>query len=113
MGKNDIDDIFATKKPKVQEESKTAKTTKGNPDATVSTNANKKRNTASKSEPKVDQALKKQVPMPSDDLFTDLKGSKRRKTTEEGFRVYDDEELKIDPNAGNTDECPFDCSCCY
>lgn len=25
--------------------------------------------------------------------------------------MYNDEELKIDPDAGNTDECPFDCSC--
>lgn len=31
--------------------------------------------------------------------------------TEEGYRVYNDEELRIDPMAGNTDDCPFDCSC--
>ena len=35
------------------------------------------------------------------------------KTTEEGFKIYDDEELRIDPNAGNTDDCPFDCDCMH
>ena len=37
-----------------------------------------------------------------------------RKRTEEGFKVYKEEELKMNvKNAGYTDKCPFDCDCCF
>jgi len=32
--------------------------------------------------------------------------------TEEGFLIYKEAELDIDPEAGGTDLCPFDCECC-
>jgi hypothetical protein len=32
--------------------------------------------------------------------------------TEEGWRVYTPEELKIG-KGGDTDLCPFDCNCCF
>ncbi len=48
-----------------------------------------------------------------DDLFGEQTG-KGRKKTEEGFNVYTEEELGMgNPNAGNTDQCPFDCQCCF
>ena len=91
MSKGEIDDIFSSKKKKKKE-----------PVAvTTAPAATEKRRDAKK--PYVQE----------DSLFTDLKGSKGRKRTEEGFRVYNDEELKIDPKAGTTDACPFDCECPY
>jgi hypothetical protein len=32
--------------------------------------------------------------------------------TEEGFLIYKEAELDIDPEAGGTPLCPFDCECC-
>jgi hypothetical protein len=34
------------------------------------------------------------------------------KRTEEGFFVFKEAELGIDPEAGGTPLCPFDCDCC-
>lgn len=34
------------------------------------------------------------------------------KYTEEGFRIYSTAELKIG-QGGRTDQCPFECSCCF
>ncbi|EPX72183.1 uncharacterized protein SOCG_04876 [Schizosaccharomyces octosporus yFS286] len=47
-----------------------------------------------------------------DDLFLDPKGSSGRKRTEEGFLVYDLDELQMG-RGGDTPQCPFDCDCCY
>jgi hypothetical protein len=51
----------------------------------------------------------------SDDLFAPkADNSSKRRYTEEGYPIYQIEELVTnDPNAGMTDECPFDCKCCY
>lgn len=58
----------------------------------------------------------------TDALFCDTRGlsSAKRRTTAEGYPIYTAEELGInpsgsnaDPNAGNTDDCPFDCQCCF
>ena len=35
-----------------------------------------------------------------------------RKYTEEGFKIYSTEELKIG-QGGDTADCPFDCECCF
>lgn len=36
-----------------------------------------------------------------------------RRTTEEGFKIYTEEELGLqDEQAGDTPDCPFDCDCC-
>ncbi|CCJ31211.1 unnamed protein product [Pneumocystis jirovecii] len=40
--------------------------------------------------------------------FTNLKKPIKRKRTEEGFTVYNEEELNIG-KGGNTSKCPFDC----
>lgn len=42
--------------------------------------------------------------------FSDLQFEGRK--TEEGFLIYKEVELKIDPEAGGTPLCPFDCDCC-
>lgn len=40
--------------------------------------------------------------------------SKCRKNTEEGFKIYTEDELRLgDGKVGATAECPFDCECCY
>jgi len=35
------------------------------------------------------------------------------KITEEGWRVYKEDELGINNQGGDTELCPFDCSCCF
>lgn len=42
--------------------------------------------------------------------FSDLQFEGRK--TEEGFLIYKEAELQIDPEAGGTPLCPFDCDCC-
>eukprot|EP01092_Planopodium_desertum_P001474 TRINITY_DN1215_c0_g1_i1.p1 TRINITY_DN1215_c0_g1~~TRINITY_DN1215_c0_g1_i1.p1 ORF type:complete len:155 (-),score=2.97 TRINITY_DN1215_c0_g1_i1:76-540(-) len=37
---------------------------------------------------------------------------KKERTTEEGYKIYSAEELKIG-KGGETDLCPFDCECCF
>jgi len=40
-------------------------------------------------------------------------GNRKQKTTEEGFKIYTVDELKIGQGEGDTDLCPFDCNCCF
>jgi len=35
------------------------------------------------------------------------------KYTDEGFKIYTEEELGLNKEGGGTDLCPFDCDCCY
>ncbi|ORY84457.1 hypothetical protein BCR37DRAFT_386605 [Protomyces lactucae-debilis] len=116
---NDIDDIFAKKASKPTETA-AQDDTKSSTSKLKSAKQGKNHTAADVRDASVKKPSKKptgsSIPkaLPSDDsLFTDLKGSKKRKTTEEGFKIYDDEELRIDPNAGSTDDCPFDCQCCF
>ncbi|WRT68294.1 uncharacterized protein IL334_005270 [Kwoniella shivajii] len=48
-----------------------------------------------------------------DELFADSRGEGPRRKTEEGFLIYKEAELQIDPTAGGTPLCPFDCECCF
>ncbi|KAK8854874.1 hypothetical protein IAR55_003613 [Kwoniella newhampshirensis] len=48
-----------------------------------------------------------------DEMFRDSRGEGPRRKTEEGFLIYKEAELKIDPEAGGTPLCPFDCDCCF
>lgn len=36
----------------------------------------------------------------------------KRRVTEEGYRIFEEDELGID-KGGNTKLCPFDCDCCF
>ena len=51
------------------------------------------------------------------DYVNSLKGTKTRKRTQEGYRIYSERELKVfdyaTKSAGYTKECPFDCKCCF
>uniref|UniRef100_A0A061RCL0 DUF1764-domain-containing protein n=1 Tax=Tetraselmis sp. GSL018 TaxID=582737 RepID=A0A061RCL0_9CHLO len=46
-----------------------------------------------------------------EDIFGNNAGTKRKRT-EEGFPIYNEEELKLN-KGGDTDLCPFDCDCCF
>ena len=37
---------------------------------------------------------------------------KAARFTEEGYRIYTTDELKIG-KGGDTEDCPFDCNCCF
>ncbi|KAG6846004.1 hypothetical protein H0H87_011052 [Tephrocybe sp. NHM501043] len=45
--------------------------------------------------------------------FSDSRGSRSRKTTEEGWNIYKEDELGIRDEGGDTPLCPFDCDCCF
>lgn len=47
-----------------------------------------------------------------DDIFGEEEGGPRKRT-EEGFRIFSEEELGLLKSGGETDNCPFDCDCCY
>ncbi len=47
-----------------------------------------------------------------DDIFG-VESGKGRKRTEEGFVIYSEEELGMGKKGGETDQCPFDCDCCF
>ncbi|GMK59155.1 hypothetical protein CspeluHIS016_0701700 [Cutaneotrichosporon spelunceum] len=48
-----------------------------------------------------------------DRLWRDSRGDGDRKRTEEGYLVFKEAELGIDPEVGGTPLCPFDCDCCF
>ncbi|KAH8554327.1 hypothetical protein BGW37DRAFT_249771 [Umbelopsis sp. PMI_123] len=61
------------------------------------------------------KASKKRAAQPKiadDDGFSDSRGKKSRRTTDDGFPLYDVKELNIGLG-GDTPECPFDCKCCF
>jgi len=47
------------------------------------------------------------------DRFKDSRGTGPRRKTEEGFAIFKEAELGINPEAGGTPLCPFDCDCCF
>ncbi|CAO3691592.1 unnamed protein product [Umbelopsis ramanniana] len=47
-----------------------------------------------------------------DDGFGDSRGKKSKRTTDDGYPLYDVKELNIGLG-GDTPECPFDCKCCF
>jgi len=49
----------------------------------------------------------------AEERFKDSRGNGPRRTTEEGFSVYKEDELGISGNGGDTPLCPFDCHCCF
>ncbi|WFD25460.1 hypothetical protein MNAN1_000420 [Malassezia nana] len=50
-------------------------------------------------------------PDDEDAAFADSRG-RDRKRTEEGFRIFTEEELRLN-EGGGTPLCPFDCNCCF
>jgi len=45
--------------------------------------------------------------------FKDSRGTLPRRTTEEGWLIYKEDELGIGEDGGDTPLCPFDCDCCF
>lgn len=63
--------------------------------------------------PSSPQGTKEKVTGSKDDIFGEASG-KARKRTEEGYRVYTEDELGFGrKGGGDTDLCPFDCDCCF
>ncbi|WVR07429.1 hypothetical protein IAU60_004470 [Kwoniella sp. DSM 27419] len=62
---------------------------------------------------KVAAGKKSQKDVEEDEMFADSRGEGPRRKTEEGFLIYKEAELQIDPEAGGTPLCPFDCDCCF
>jgi hypothetical protein len=58
------------------------------------------------------QGKKTKVEGSKDDIFGD-EAQQARKRTEEGFRVFSEDELGLNKKGGFTDDCPFDCDCCF
>ncbi|EPQ60846.1 DUF1764-domain-containing protein [Gloeophyllum trabeum ATCC 11539] len=48
-----------------------------------------------------------------EERFRDSRGTGPRRRTEEGFAIYNEDELGISAEAGDTPLCPFDCDCCF
>jgi hypothetical protein len=47
-----------------------------------------------------------------DDIFG-TEDAEQRKRTEEGYAIYTEEELGFGKRGGDTNLCPFDCTCCF
>ncbi|GLB36296.1 putative eukaryotic protein of unknown function (DUF1764) [Lyophyllum shimeji] len=62
---------------------------------------------------KVSKTSAKEADLADESKFTDSRGSRRRKTTEEGWAIYKEDELGIREDGGDTPLCPFDCDCCF
>ncbi|KAG6911851.1 hypothetical protein DXG01_000098 [Tephrocybe rancida] len=64
--------------------------------------------------PKIESKPKASNSKPSTtEEFSDSRGSRTRKTTEEGWTIYKEDELGIRDEGGDTPLCPFDCECCF
>ena len=92
---SEIDDIFKQIKPK---------DTEGDM-GKASTSQHGKEGTAKTKKSKALSGSK-------DDIFG-KEEDKSRKRTEEGYRIYTEEELGLNKKGGDTDLCPFDCDCCF
>lgn len=48
-----------------------------------------------------------------DDTFADSRGTKSKRKTIDGLKIYTEEELGLNIPGGDTELCPFDCNCCF
>lgn len=55
----------------------------------------------------------KSIPHHSISLLTLTHLEKTGPTTEEGYPIYTAAQLNLTLEEGNTEDCPFDCSCCF
>lgn len=83
------------------------KTTRGPPEHPQVQTEGKKITAAPKKKPEKKSAAQ---PKPKS---RPVNSSVGRRTTEEGFKIYTEEELGLQGEAaGTTADCPFDCDCC-
>ncbi|KAG2023322.1 hypothetical protein CC2G_000987 [Coprinopsis cinerea AmutBmut pab1-1] len=59
------------------------------------------------------KSKKKKVDKEEEEKFKDSRGTSGRRTTEEGWTIYNEDELGISHEGGDTPLCPFDCDCCF
>lgn len=109
-GGGEIDDLFgALKGKKASAASKTAATTaaaaaEGGPGGPAGPSKDGKGKDKKGAPPRVAGS--------KDDIFG-TEAAEGRKRTEEGFAIYKEDELGFGKSGGNTDQCPFDCECCF
>ncbi|KAF8844058.1 DUF1764-domain-containing protein [Paxillus ammoniavirescens] len=48
-----------------------------------------------------------------EERFKDSRGSGPRRKTQEGYNIYNEDELGMSASGGDTPLCPFDCQCCF
>lgn len=63
--------------------------------------------------PAPEKATKSKKEQEDEQDFKDSRGTGPRRKTEEGWAIFKEAELGIDPTAGDTPLCPFDCDCCF
>ncbi|KAH8835199.1 DUF1764-domain-containing protein, partial [Flagelloscypha sp. PMI_526] len=103
MPTSEIDDIFSGKASSSKKKSKQIV-----PEEIVDTSSSlgKPSKNLAKSKPEKKTKLAK-----NDTPFADSRGTSSRRTTEEGWSIYKEADLGIDPEQGDTPLCPFDCDC--
>ncbi|KAJ1910869.1 hypothetical protein GGI13_000273 [Coemansia sp. RSA 455] len=106
--KSEIDDIFAAKKQPLPKPTTVAQKPETDDIFTAK---------ATKSVTVVDATAtttttNQQKRPPKSDDFADSRG-KGSKYTDDGLRVFYMEDLRIGEGEGETELCPFDCTCCY
>ncbi|CAM0141031.1 unnamed protein product [Umbelopsis sp. WA50703] len=114
---SEIDDIFAKKsndkKPKdvVEKESESSDEN----DQAETASSSKAAEEVVFAELAAVKASKKRAAPPKiadDDGFSDSRGKKSKRMTDDGYPLYDVKDLNIGLG-GDTPDCPFDCTCCY
>ncbi|GJE86010.1 DUF1764 domain-containing protein [Phanerochaete sordida] len=72
-----------------------------------------KRSKQPKAERPAEAQKKAKVSREDEERFKDSRGTGPRRKTEEGFFIFKEDELGINPESGETPLCPFDCQCCF
>lgn len=120
---NEIDDIFAMPKkrkqgtePEGQHQAANAAgkaAAPGTATGTASSSAGNNKKAKASGASAAPSGKRPQPEGSKDDIFGALAGKGGKKRTEEGFRVYSEEELGLGRKGGDTAQCPFDCDCCF
>jgi len=82
-------------------------------DSSTSIPITKRLRTDKNSAPVLRKPSKKTIKDDKDIRFRDSRGTGQRKRTEEGWNIYEEAELDIRDDGGDTPLCPFDCDCCF
>ncbi|CAG8630252.1 6213_t:CDS:2 [Funneliformis mosseae] len=117
--KNEIDDIFATVKSKKVSTNFQPQKSQEPTSPTVSSSSSSSMNKKKVDEfifkvpaiPSKSQCTKRKLKLNDDDGFSDSRGTKNRRITEDGLPIFDIKELNIG-RGEDTQLCPFDCNCC-
>jgi hypothetical protein len=61
----------------------------------------------------VPESTQRSTAVLDDAAFADSRGTSRKRKTIDGLKVYTEEELGLNNGGGDTELCPFDCTCCF